>query len=90
MEHIWSTLLPSTQLTHVASGIGGVGADLSIDLNQALHDDLGDLGAIEGVLQAVSQEDQQGQRLTELVWTGRGTRGEDASQLVQHPCLGGG
>jgi len=80
----------SAELTHEASGVGGVGADLSVDLHQTLHDDLGHLGAVQGVLQAISQEDQQGQRLTQLVGTSGWTWGEDASQLVQHPCLGGG
>ena len=38
---------------HEASRVGRVGADLAVDLDQALHDDLLDLAAIEGVLQTV-------------------------------------
>jgi hypothetical protein len=36
---------------HVASRVGGVGADLAIDLDQALHDNGLHLATVEGVLQ---------------------------------------
>lgn len=77
------------KLTHESSGEVGVGADLAVNLDQALHHDLCDLGVGQGVLQAVAQEDHQGQRLTQLVWSLRRAGSEHSSQLVQHPCLRG-
>ena len=35
---------------HQARGKGGVGADLAVDLDKALHEDLLGLAAIEGIL----------------------------------------
>lgn len=40
---------------HEAGRVGRVSADLAVDLDQALHDDLLDLAAIEGVLQTVRE-----------------------------------
>ena len=52
---------------HEASGVVGVSAHLAIDGDVLLHaDDLG-LLAGEGVLQAVAEDEVQGQALTELV-----------------------
>jgi len=56
--------------THESSWVGGIRADLAVDLDETLHDNLGHLGAVESVLKTISQEDQQRQRLAQLVWTG--------------------
>jgi hypothetical protein len=56
---------------HQTSGEGGVGADLAINLDETLHADLVDLASVEGILQAVAQEDDEGKRVAELVRTGR-------------------
>lgn len=56
---------------HQSRGEGGVRADLSIDLNEALHKDGIDLAGVESVLQAVAEKDDQRQRVAELVRTGR-------------------
>lgn len=40
---------------HETSGEGGVGADLAVDLDQALHHDGLDLATVEGVLQTVRE-----------------------------------
>lgn len=77
-----------TVLTHESSGEVGVCADLAVDLNQPLHDDLGHLSVGQGVLQTVAQEDHQRQRLAQLVWALGRPGSEHASQLVQHPRLG--
>ena len=45
------------QLTHEASGVGLVGADLVVNRNEALLDDQGDLATSQSVLQAVAEED---------------------------------
>jgi len=55
---------------HEASGVRCVGADLAVNLDETLHEDGLDLLAVEGVLQTVAQQDDQGQALTELVGAG--------------------
>lgn len=68
-----------------ASGVGGVGADLSIDFDQTLLDNGGDFTASKGVLQAVAEEDAEGEGFAELMGTGGGTGGVGTAKLVQHP-----
>ena len=58
--------------THEAGGVGGVSPDLAIDLDQALHDDRSHLLARQSVLEAVAEEDGEGEGLAQLVWAGRG------------------
>lgn len=57
---------------HEASGEGGVGADLTVDLDNTLLEDEGDLTAGEGVFEAVAEEHDQRKALTELVGASRG------------------
>ena len=42
---------------HEASRVGGVGADLAIDFDKTLHEDGLGLASVEGILEAVSEED---------------------------------
>lgn len=56
---------------HQTSGESRVGADLAVDLDEALHEDGIDLTSVQGILEAVAEEDDQRQRVTELVRTGR-------------------
>lgn len=74
---------------HEAGGVGHVGADLGVDLDQALHEDGLGLAVVERILEAVSDEDDQRHAVAELVRTGRGLRGVDTGQLVQQPVRGG-
>mmetsp|Transcript_12909 Transcript_12909/g.35173 ORF Transcript_12909/g.35173 Transcript_12909/m.35173 type:complete len:201 (-) Transcript_12909:114-716(-) len=74
---------------HEASGVGGVGADLAIHLDQALLQDLHDLLVGEGVLETVPQHEQQWQALAQLVGPGGRLGGENTPKLVQHPVLRG-
>lgn len=60
---------------HEAGGEGAVGADLAVDLDQALHQDGVNLAGVERIFQAVAEEDDEWQRVTELVRTGRGLGG---------------
>lgn len=55
---------------HEASWVGGIGADLAVDLDQALHDDGLGLATVERILQAVTDEDDEGHAVAELVGTG--------------------
>jgi hypothetical protein len=73
---------------HEASGESGVGSDLAVDLDQSLHENGVNLSAVQGVLETVSQEDDERQRLSQLVGTGRRSGSVGAGQLVQHPVGG--
>merc|ERR1719214_425151 len=63
-------------------------AHLAVNLDQALHQDGHRLLVREGVLEAVAQDDGEGQALARLVGPRAHLRGEDARELVQHPVLG--
>lgn len=73
---------------HEARWVGGVGADLAVDLDQTLHQDGLGLAVVQGVLEAVAHEDDQGQTVASLVGTGRGLGSVGTGQLVQEPVLG--
>lgn len=73
---------------HETGREGRVGSDLTVDLDESLHQNGVDLSAVESVLESVSQEDDQRKRLSELVGTGRGSGSVGAGQLVQHPVGG--
>lgn len=74
---------------HEASGVGHVGADLAVDLDETLHQDGLGLAVVQGILEAVADEDNQGQAVAELVRTGRRLGGIDSGQFVQQPVRGG-
>ena len=74
---------------HEAGGVGEIGADLSIDLDQALEEDGLGLAVVESILETVANEHDQRHAVTELVRTGRGLGGVDTGQLVQQPVGGG-
>ncbi|GMT32155.1 hypothetical protein PFISCL1PPCAC_23452, partial [Pristionchus fissidentatus] len=74
---------------HESSGESHLSADLSVDLDQALLADLASLGVGQSVLQTVTEEEDEGEGLTELVGSGGGARSEDTSKLVQHPVMRG-
>lgn len=61
-------------LTHESSRVGDISADFAVDLDEPLHADLFHFIPCQGVLQAVPQEDDEGQALPQLVGTGGGTR----------------
>lgn len=70
---------------HEATWEGRVGPDLSVDLDEALHDDSLDFPGVQGVLETVSQEDNQGKAVSQLVRTGRRPRGIGAGEFVEQP-----
>lgn len=74
---------------HEAGRVGDVGADLAVDLDQALHEDGLGLAVVEGILETVADEHDQGHAVAELVRTGRGLRSVGSGQLVQEPVGGG-
>ena len=74
---------------HDAGGIALVAADLAVHLDQSLLKDGGDLLVRQRVLQAVAEDEAQGEALALLVRAGGGLRGEDAAELVEHPVARG-
>ena len=70
------------RLTHEASRIGNICADLAINLDEPLHADLLDLISCQGILQAVPQEDDERQAFPELVGPSGGTRSLGTQQLI--------
>jgi len=64
------TLVHFTKLTHESSWVVDVSADLAINFDVTLHDDLGDLGVGQGVLETVTQEDHERQGFAQLVGSG--------------------
>lgn len=58
---------------HEPGWVGSIGSYFAIDLDESLHDNLGDFTAIEGVLQSVSEEDNERKAVSLLVrtWTAR-------------------
>lgn len=45
---------------HESSGVGGVGADLSVNLDQTLHHDGLDLATVQGVLETINERNVSG------------------------------
>jgi hypothetical protein len=55
---------------HVASRVCGICSNFAIDFDVSLHNDLLNFAAIEGVLQTISDEDDERKTVAELVRTG--------------------
>lgn len=78
---VFARLLNSDDV-HEAGREGHIGADFAVDLDQALHEDGLGLAVVQGILETIADEDDQGQAVAELVRTGRGLGGVDTGQLV--------
>lgn len=74
---------------HETSGVGGISADLAINLDEALHENGLGLARVEGILQAVAEEDDERHAVAELVRTRGSLGGIGTGQLVQEPVRGG-
>jgi len=72
---------------HESNRVVGVSAHLAVDLDQTLHEDLLDFLLCQRILEAIAEDQDQRQALTELVRTSGRTRGPGASHLVKHPVL---
>merc|ERR1712070_429149 len=70
---------------HVAGWVVRVGSYFPVDLDESLHDNLGDFSAIEGVLQSVSKEDNERKAVSLLVRTRRCLWCISTGQLVKQP-----
>lgn len=49
---------------HVTGRVGGIRPDFAINLDEALHQNRNGLSVVQGVLEAVSEEDDQGETVT--------------------------
>jgi len=73
------------QDVHEAGWIFDVSADTTINFDETLHDDLGNLTSSKGILELIPEDKHHWKRFAEPVRTGSGTGSEHTSQLVQHP-----
>lgn len=74
---------------HETGGVGGVGADLAVNLDETLHQDALGLAVVQGILETVAEEDDEGQALALLVRTGGGLGSVDTREFVKEPVRGG-
>ena len=74
---------------HKAGGVGDVGSDLAVDLDQTLHEDGLGLAVVQRVLETVADEDDQREGIASLVRTGRGLGRVDTGKFVEKPVRGG-
>lgn len=75
---------------HEAGREADVGAHLAVNLDQSLHDDRPGLAVVERILEAVADEDDQGQALAKLMRTRGRLGGVGTRQFVEEPVRGGG
>jgi len=73
---------------HETCGETFVSADLAVNLYKAFHADSVAFSLGEGVLKAVTEDDDEGKGLTELVRASTGAGGPDTVHLAEHPMLG--
>jgi len=73
---------------HETSRVCLVGTYTTIDLDQSLHHDLGDVRVIERILETISEENGEGQAFAQLVWAWGGSWSKCTTEFVQHPMFG--
>ena len=74
---------------HEPGGVALVDPRLTVHLHEPLHQDRRHLLVRERVLEAVAEDEAQGEALALLVRARARLRGEDAAELVEHPVAGG-
>jgi len=70
---------------HETRRVGDIGSHFAINLDETLHQDSIGLSVVQGVLEAVSQEDDQGKAVALFMRPRRRLRGIGARELVQQP-----
>ena len=73
------------KLTHEARRVVGVCPNFVVNLDQTLHNNFLHIVGGKSVLQTIPQEDDEGQRLPQLVGTSAWSWCEHTTQLVEHP-----
>ena len=74
---------------HETGRVGGVSADLVINLDKTLHANHLDFMVGEGVLQTVTDDEEKRQAFSLLVGTAGRLRSPNTAHLVKHPVLRG-
>jgi len=69
------------------SWVFGVGAGLAVNFDSTVHQDGSDLLSGQSVLELISNQKNQGDTLSQLVFTSVWHSGEDTAHLVKHPVL---
>lgn len=70
---------------HETSWVVGVCSDLCVDLDQSLHNDLGDFSTIESILQSVAEENDEWETVALFVRTWRRLWCIGTRELVKQP-----
>lgn len=70
---------------HETSWVVGVRSDLGVDLDQSLHNNLGDLSTIQSILQTVAKEDNEWETVALLMGTWRRLWCVRTRELVEQP-----
>jgi len=73
---------------HETSRVFNISTDLAVDLDKTGSTNLANFSVSQGVLQSVSEEDDQGKTFPKFVGTIGGTRSPNSTHFVQHPMLG--
>jgi len=74
---------------HVARRVVGISPYFVVDFHEPLHQDEGHLPLGQGILEAITQKNDQGQTFTRFVGTSGGLGGKYTAHFVQHPMFGG-
>lgn len=72
---------------HETGGVIDVSTDSIVDFDKTLHDDAVDLLLVKGILQLVTDQDDQRKAFSQLMGSWAWTRGISTGKLVKHPAL---
>jgi hypothetical protein len=75
---------------HQSCRVGHVGAHFSVDLDEALHHDGPRLTVVQGILESVSNENNERQAISFFVGTGRWLDAVGAAEFIEKPVIRGG
>lgn len=75
---------------HKTGWVLWIGADLAVDLDEPPHADSSNFTGVEGVLEAVPEENDDWEALASLVWASSWLGGELTSGLGKEPVVWGG
>lgn len=64
-----------------------IGSNRSVDLNEFVHADHRDLSAVQRILQSVTQDQNDGETLSQFVRSRARTRSPRSSHFVEHPMF---
>jgi len=83
-SEVFASLLDADDI-HETSWVGGIGSDLAINLDQALHDNSLSFACVESILETIADEDDEGHAVAKLVRTWRWFWSIGTRQFVKEP-----